>query len=431
MSKLKLRILNIIYLAFSGFALFWYSINFIKPDKVPFLNLGVNVELNEDNSAEIIDETISSMGISKEDLFAEGPINVEASIQIKNQMLYDVWKSDDPNAVVNDYFIDPNVDSLVEQIKPAFMKVAKSAAKGALKSNFENQLKNNLGNGEDLYTALANGNSDLTPERLSADVDAVFDALLAEDATIDSVSTLLAEKYTDYAVALGGEEKTSEQMKNEIESTFKEMGLVDEDGKINDIEDVIAKLLGGMLEDGGSDDSKSSEIALRKLLNPNYNEEEAAEESPIAEKLKAFLNEQLDADTRNIITIGFRILGIALAAFMLGWAIRLVQVLLTFFMKRPYIITDIVGIITGIVQFLLALISVVVMIAFQFNGIEFAKSIPGLSSIISTVPFIKDGTGTASIMFSAMIPGLMCLAIFILSFFYKSAKKKYKAENGK
>lgn len=429
MGKFKLKIMNIIYLALSGLALFWYSLNFFVPDKAPFLKFGIHVEMDEEASVEVLsDETLDSFGVSRDDLFESGPLVIEANIQIKNQMLLDVWKADDAAAFVDNSFIQPNVDALVESLKPSFMNVAKSAAKGALRNIMEDELSDLTG-GEDLYATLAAANPELTKEKMSQDISDVIDGLLAENATIDSVSELLAEKYSPYSVALGGEEKTTEEMKEEIKDTFKELGLVDENGNINSVDDVIASLLGGILggeepEDKGGEPEKQ---ALRRALFPNYEEPDDGEENPIAAKLKAFINEKLDDKTKGTVVLAFKALGIALAVFMLGWALKALQVIIRFFILKPYVRFEIIGFISNIVQLILATISLVIIAAFKFNLLS---SIPFVSDVVSTLPFPIE-TMSLELTFSAMIPGILIVINFVYSIFYGIAKRRYKRENKK
>lgn len=437
MGKLKLRIMNIIYLALSGAALFWYSLNFIKPDKAPFLKIGFNAELTAENSGDLIkDEMLSELKITREDLFESGPIVIDANIQIKNQMLLDVWKSDDDVAFIDNTFIEPNVNALVDSLKPALTNVAKSAAKGVLKAEMEDQLKDKVAGG-DLYAALASANPELTPEKLSQDIGAVIDELLSEDATLDSVSDLLATKYSVYNEALGGETKTSEQMKDEIKDVFEEFNLVDQNGNINDIDEVIAfflnEALGGDEQGGGDktpedDPGDENQAILHKLFDPSREDADPEEkESAIAVKLREMLNEKLDADTKATIALVFKGAGIALAVFMLGWALKLIQVILCFFISKPYVRKELIGIIAGIVQVILAAISIIVIAAFKFNLLGMATGIPVVGPIIGEYAAMLSGI-SLELTFSAMIPGVLCLINAVYSIFYGFAKRKFKRE---
>lgn len=433
MGKLKLKILNFVYFALSGFALFWYSLNFINPDKAPFLKIGVDINLTAENSEGIFtDDMLSSLSVTREDLFAAGPLTVEADVQIKNSMLLDVWKSEDPKAFVSESFINPNVNALVDQLEPSFIPIAKSAAKGAVKTIVEDELKKTIaGNGGDLYDTLKAANPELTSEKLSEDIGKVIDVLLSEDATVDSVSEALVDKFNVYNVALGGEEKTAEEMKNEMLPTLEEYNLVDEDGKINDIDEVIALLLDGFLgtgSDEGSGDDSDPEKAIANMLRRANADAEDPDENAISAKLKQFVNEKLDDSTRELIALAMKGCGIALAVFMVGWAIKLLQTILCLFRKKPYVRTELIGIIAGIVQFILALISGLVLVAFKFNLIGMASSLPVVGDIVAKLPFLADGSSSLVFMFSAFIPGILCVVNLIYSIFYGIAKRKFKRE---
>ena len=119
--KALLRILNLVYFILAGAAIACFTINFIKPDLIPFLRLGIDANLTEENSEEVIsDDLLDEFNVSRSDLFAEGDIKVEVKVDITNMMMFNVWGASDGGTYIEDEFINPTIDSVVEQIEPAF-----------------------------------------------------------------------------------------------------------------------------------------------------------------------------------------------------------------------------------------------------------------------------------------------------------------------
>ena len=413
--KNLLKILNLVYFLIAGVAIACFTINFIKPDMFPFLKVEVTAELNEENSTDVFtDEMLEKYGVTRRDLFSDGPIAVDARVDVRNEMLLNVWKAEVAEDYIQNEFINPNIDKVVSQIEPAFKKVAEKAAKSSIKYQIENM------NGTTTFYSdlIANGRGDLNSETLSEDIDTVYDA------TIESVGEVYRDIYNKYSEALGNGSKTKEEAEEELNDILSKYDLVDEEGNITDIDDAIAALLAEMLK--GKDDEEESgpaPIGFHKLLNPNYEEAAEGEENPVAEELKKFVNENLPkAET----ALGFKIAGICLAVFVLGWAIKLLQCIICLFRKTPYIRTELIGIISGIVQVVLAFISGLLILAFKFDFIDTMMRLPFVGSLIAAVPLVgKSGIGL-EITFSALIPGILVVVNFIYSIIYGFFKRNFK-----
>lgn len=430
MGKTKLRIMNIVYLIFSGVAVFWYSLNFIQPDKAPFLKFGIEAELTQENSGALVESFVNGIdGLTAEDIFAEGPLTIQADVSIKNQMLVDVWQTSDATSFVDNTIIQPNVDSLVEQLKPTLNRVVKSSAKAAVKTQVEEQLKDTIGPGEDLYAKLAISDPSLTSEQLSTDIGNVIDELLKEDATLDSVNSTLTETYNKYSEALGSPTKTEAEMKTELEETLNSLHALNEDGSID-----MDKALAYFLESAfGSESDKTGDgetsTALHRALMHMFSEEASESESEIAKTIKNKINESLTPEMKSGIAIGFKVAGIVLALFILGWAIKLLQCILGFFISKPYIRKELIGSLTKGAQLILAIISAFLLCLFKFGGVEWiSANIPSVDALIKAIPVPVDAIKSLELTFSAMIPGAIVVLDAIYSLFYNHAKKKFKKQ---
>lgn len=420
--KTVLKLLNLVYFILAGVAIACYTANFIKPEWFPFLKMGVSADLTEENSKDVIkDELLEKFNITRADLFSEGNIKVEAEVRVSNEMLFNAWKAEgDGSAYVDDVFINPSIDSVVKQIEPTFKKVAEKAAKSSIKSQIEG-----MSNGTFYSDLLSSGHPELNSESLSSDVDSIYDALTADDATLDSVNAVYHDVYNTYSEALGNGSKTEEETKEELKEILEKYDLVDEDGNIKNIDEAIAALLADMLNgDKENEDEEPASVTLRKMLNPYYEGEgEGEEESPIAEELKKFIADKLVSKD---VALGFKIAGICWAVFVLAWAIKLLQCIFCLFRKTPYVRTEPIGILAGLVQVILAFVSGLLLLAFKFGFITTLVRLPFIGQFISSVPFLGSTGIGLELTFSALIPGILVVVNFIYSIIYGFAKRSFK-----
>ena len=162
----------------SSLAIACFTVNFIKPDMIPFLKMGVSADLNESNSKEIFtDELLKKFNITREDLFKDGDIEVKVEVNVTNNMMFNVWKAEDDEVYVTDEFINPTIDSVVDQLDETFTRVAKMAAKSSIKTMVEQKLWDTLSDDKNLYQEL--NEHDLNSHTLSEDIDTILDDVLS------------------------------------------------------------------------------------------------------------------------------------------------------------------------------------------------------------------------------------------------------------
>lgn len=414
MKTLKIKLMNVIYLIISAFAAAWLVIT-------PFVTVGIQGEITKESGL-ITEEMCADMGTSLDDLFAEGGIPIDVAVEINNQMLIDVWKAEDAEAYVKNDVIQVNVDKIVENLEEPLNKVVKSAAKGMITDIVEDELKKKLGENQDLYTELAKSN--LSQEDVAESVGKVVDKLTEEGATFTAVSETLTTEYNKYLVALDPEAtpKTVEEMKSEMQESLQEFGLLAEDGEtINDISDVIGDLIASLLGGGSGETSEPSSAVAYKLLKPFG--EEASEENDLAKVLCDIINEKIEPFI-DYIVLGVKGASIAVAAFILGWALKVLRVLIKFFAKKkPYINGGPIFFITGFVQLILAIVCG--LVALLSSGL--LETLPFYAFIQPYISFIPAGL-KINLEFSAMITGLVVVFNIIYSFFYGIAKRRFKRE---
>jgi len=419
MKGVKLRILNVLYFLISGFSIAWLAIT-------PFADIKVDWNITYDSIKEIVtDDMVKDYGITVKDIFEEtDSIPLTAEVKIDNKMLVDVWKAEDSQNYVKDNIIGYNVDAIIDDptVSSALNKVAKGAAKGMVTDMIEQQLKEQLAAGEDLYTKL--GESGLDEEDVKESVGAVIDCLMSEGATIDSVSEKLAEEYNKYFTVLSDDPaKTADDMKDDLEESLGELGLINEDGTIKDISEVIGTLLSGLLGGGNEEDSGKTGAVILKLFGPA-----AAEEAEsLSSVLKKSINEAI-APHMELITWIFKGCGIGIAVFMLGWLIKALQVIIRTFGKKPYIKKEIIGILGGLIQFLLA--AVIGLVLLVLTQKELLVSIPVVGEYINVFVLSKIPAGlNVNIGFktlSVVVPGILVFVNLLISIFYARPKRKFK-----
>ena len=429
--KTLLKILNIVYFILAGVAIACFTVNFIKPDMIPFLKMGVSADLNESNSKEIFtDELLEKFNITREDLFKDGDIEVKVEVNVTNNMMFNVWKAEDAEVYVTDEFINPTIDSVVDQLDETFTRVAKMAAKSSIKTMVEQKLRDTLSDDKNLYQEL--NEHDLNSHTLSEDIDTILDELERDGATVDSVNDLYNSMYNKYSTALGNEERTKEDTKAELQEKLENYNLVDEDGNITSMEDAIAALLGDLLGNNDSnnledndEEQVSAAITLRKMLNPLYEGEDVTteESNAIAEEFKNFVNSKLQ--TKDV-ALGFKIAGIVWAVFVFAWAIKLLQCIICLFRKKPYLRVEPIGIIAGIAQVILALISGLLILAFKFGFITTLVRLPLIGGLIAAIPFLGSQGVGLELTFSAFVPGILVLVNLVYSIIYGFVKRSFK-----
>lgn len=433
MTAIRLRILNFIYLALAAFSIVWFVITpFVKVD----LTITMDAEIvNNLGLSSTLDTGLSSLGISVDQLLEDGPIELPIKLELTRDDLINVWKVEEGKEkeyIRNDIVIH-NVDKSAEALKPQLTKIAKKAAKEVIKGEVEKQLIDNcISSGSNLYKELEAQN--LTEKDLSDSVGKVVDKLTEGGHTVTEVSTTLAEEYNKYAVALGGDEMSLDGAESLIEDSLKEYNLINEDGTINAVDDAIEEILKGLLGglgggEGENGKAEASLIALRKMTNPMYEGEEPSVSDisiTIADTLDSLIDNKLTEDgidIRNGIMWGLKGAGIALCVFILGWAIKVLQVLIKTFTKKPYIHHEIIGILSAIVQCVLGLVSLLFLLA-TTTDLTFIKDIPVVGEQI--YPYLTIFKGEFA--FSAMIPAACCIANLIVSILYGCPKRRMKRE---
>ncbi|MCR5308699.1 MAG: hypothetical protein K6E21_01120 [Bacilli bacterium] len=432
--KALLRILNLVYFLLAGAAIACFSINFIKPEWIPFLRIGFSADITKENSNEIFTDTLlDKYNISRDDLFEDGNIQVSAEVNVTNKMMFNVWSAENADIYVDDEFITPTISSVVSQIEPVFSKVAKDAAKSSIKKMVEYNLKETIGDDKNLYYELSVADPSLSSQTLSDDIESLINELEKDDATLESVNNLYHDIYNKYSTALGNEPKSEEETKAELQEKLDYYNLVDEDGNITSIDEAIAALLGDMLgnnkkdnnEDSSDDEEISSAIVLRRMLNPYYEGEEVTESetNAIVTELKSFIFSKIN---KSNVSLGFKIAGIVWAVFVLAWAIKLLQCIICLFRKKPYIRVEIIGIFAGIVQVLLALVSGLLILAFKQGFITKMIGLPFIGGVIESIPFIGSSCVGLELTFSALIPGILVLVNLVYSIIYGFVKRSFK-----
>lgn len=425
--KLRLRIFNIILIAISALSICWLAI-------FPFLEVKVNYLLTADTVKEFMKD-MNEEEVDIDDIVKDG-INIGVGVSITPKMLVKSVTTSDPKQFVEEDVIAPTVDRIIEDLMPTIEEIAKRAVKSTAKKELTKQLE---GSFKETFGADVNVEAKLSEAGINIDqeLDEVITIFTAEDATVDSVSTKIAEKintisekvetaFPEYAGKFDG--ITAEQIKEPLQKALDEVGLVDEQGNILDFEQMLSVLLDKAMGETKTEETADNKPVSVDPLNRVYAEEEmtteeqaeAAEEAEsLADKVKNLIYEKLPDNIVEPISLGLKATAGVLGLFLLTWAfVGLFALLKTIFGRNP-------GIFTGLICFISAFLQVIIGIVLVYGLVVFQSGKITVDVVQSAMKSIPVGL-SVQLVSSVTISAFCVLAKWILAPFYHSNKRRLK-----
>ena len=475
--KLKLKILNIFYLFISVGALIAYVANFSS-----FLSASFTYKVSEEVllEANISDQALEDFGISIEDLFSDlDTVVFEVDVNVSSADLIFAWTETTSNYdYVNSKF-DAKGRYLTHRIlAPAFDNLSDilqedltTVAENAVKKMIYNMIVNNMnfysldveGEGNCFY-AMEENEANVNGENLN---DIQFNG------TVQTLYGYLApyqnsDRFLNgYEIEYDGVAQYNPGLRDEIRPYFEAIhvvkdqdeadlmeyylnnaayavndclhwyGLYDESERFISLDEAIGSILQRLINAEDYDDSSySSCLFVDKLFAPlkGYIDEDNLEfENDLTAVLvnviaqsNANQSQRGKAGTSGplfkLFVLLLQVSGILLVLFLLCWIIKFIQAITSFFRSKPYIRMNPVGIVAGVAEALLAIISVATLII--YNNFDMVTLRTKMPSIFGVVPL-----GLSFSLRFIYIPGILAIVNFLFSLVYGPVKKKFKQES--
>ena len=314
---------------------------------MPFWKVEVNAVLN----AESIQALLPKQEGGSENESEEGNFSIEniasyigdeeipitLSFSLETSYILSSYQGDAKASVRK--MIDDNINNLVDQLYTPLNKIMKIAMTGVSKNLLKEQSKALL---KGVY---GDEKSDSELEQILADanvnvdekVDTVIDALYAENATVDGVSTTIVNTIDEVCAELrthNPEEfedlMLSEDQKNELKTGMEEMlsAFAQEDGTI-DMNDMLADLLLGFLENGGNaPEPRNTAVKAMAFLENEPVEPEKDSKEELKEELRAFITEMIPEETAETIVLALQYIGYLILFTFFTWAYLILKILI-------------------------------------------------------------------------------------------------------
>ena len=477
--KLKLKILNIFYLLISLGAIIAYVTSFSS-----FLSASFTYSIDSETlyAAEIDDSALDDFGITIDDLFSDlDTVVFEVKVNVSYTDLILGWTETTSNYnYVNSKFdakgrylthriLQPALDNLDSLLQEDLTTIAENAVRKMLANIIiqnMNAYSTDKVSDPNCFDAMANNEKNLQGENLndvqfSQTVQTIYGYLTApmynnsdrflngyeiEEHDISSYNPGLKDEIKPYFDAIY-------EVQNEDEAEDRDLavdrtaysvygcllsfGLYNEEDRFVSLDNAIGNLLSRLVdaEDYTDFGGSSSCVFVDKLFAPltrNYVDEdnEFDTDNDLTVVLINVVAQSNANESRsegasgplfNVLVLLIQISGILLIVFLLCWIIKFIQCVISFFRAKPYIRMNPVGIVAGVVEALLAIISVVTLIVYNNNLTETMRS---NFPILANIPL-----GLSFSLRFVFIPGILVIVNLLFSIVYGPVKKKFKQDS--
>ena len=434
--KVKLKILNVFYLIFSVIAVGAYFL------MRPFLNMTMTYRLSESviEEAEMSEEPFEQLGITAADLFKDLPENEDtgeqeivftAEVKIDFDTLLTAWFGVSNSATSVQNFVSNNV--LGPSLEKAFYENDEeliednlvTMAESALETMYFNVIEKTLYKMSDinLYSHLEEKGYSKQQVKQSCR----YLTVNTFRGSRQSFIVLFDEEIGKYVNALSDNEEDKAYyltlMERDVTEYLTAFGAIDDYGSMSSVEEVVGNILQRFID--------NEDYAEGEVIDDDEESSYLEEDSDFETYTQLFLEvlKRSNFNSNNGMFVGIvllvRALGVLFVSFVAMWAVKIIQCLVGFFRKKPYIRMNPVGIITGILEVGLAAISVVTVILYRYTNINTMRVNPYIGPYISSL--LPVGF-SFELLFGALIPGIMVILNFLFSIVYGPVKKKFKTD---
>lgn len=352
--------------------------------------------------------------------------------------------------------IESNVASIMQtlsdNIQNAIKPLMKSVVVTVIKEQVQKAVKETLEEGQNLDEETKQALEELGIDEtfIEENIVNVVDALSADDATVESVSSAVMDVYDNVMSKIEnsdefGEEISEEdkaQMREEIEKSLNDVltEIADEGGNIK-IDDILNKLLLAALESGESGNESESEggedtasVQVRAYApNVAYADGETSEEDAteqVKEKIMASLLEKMDEDTMRTIAKVMQVIGYVILFTFFTWAYLILKILLKIGAKNPGIKLKLPIWLGWIPYFILVLIPNAAIMAVKSGTVSglTGEETETVTAVLQAVT-LKFSSGALFSFIAAMI---LIVFSFVYGHYRRKLKKiiKYEKKNG-
>lgn len=433
--KLLLKILNLVYLVIAAVAITCFCTK-------PYIEINGGYKVQGEQIAEFLPSEVESYLTKEEikEIIDEKEVKVTLNLAIPAKLVFNFKDKEATTNTINE-MIDTTVENTVNELKPTIhdlsVAISKKVANSIIYQAIEKYTEQYKTDPEltDVGEALVEAGID--GPYIENFTEQVYQKLSEDGATIDSVMTVVSYQLTDVVSKLesneiipagSGAELTAEstaEIKNEMETYFKEFGICDEEGNILDVDKAMESLLCGLLDqlikpDGEGEGEGESKLVLRG--EPTKEDVEETE-SELTIKVRQLIHKYVDdINIPGYVTDYGLYIFIATMFLILPWAIlALVSFIRTLrrkcWVKSWYVFTF------ASIQLILGVVLTVATTNF-LPKIASVLPLGSLNEVLNSLTLsVKTSSFIPSILYLAMIPFTIVYVIFA-----HKVKKNYKAE---
>lgn len=431
--KILLKIFNLVYLVIAAVAITCFCTK-------PYIEINGGYKVQGEQIAEFLPSEIEEYLTKEEikDIIDQKEVKVTLNIAIPAKLVFNFKDKEATTNTINE-MIDVTVENTVEELRPTIHELSVAISKKVANSIIYQAIEKYT---EEFKTDPAL--TDVGEALVEAGIDGpyienfteqVYQKLSEDGATIDSVMTVVTYQLTDVVSKLennniipagSGAELSAEstaEIKNEMETYFKEFGICDEEGNILDIDKAMESLLCGLLDTLIKPDGESDPDSKLVLRGEPTEEDIEETESELTIKVRQLIHKYVDEiNIPGYVTDYGLYIFIVTMFLILPWAILALVSLIRTLRKKCWVKTWYVFTFASI-QLILGVLLTIATTNF-LPKIASVLPLGDLNQVLSSLTLsVKTSSFIPSILYLAMIPFGIVYAIFA-----HKVKKQYKAE---
>lgn len=433
--KIVVKIFNVIYLVFAAVAITCFC-------TMPYISINGGYALQGEQIAQVLPPEIEQYLSKQEikDIIDAREVKVNLNLEVPAKLVF----SFNDKAAIEDTIqgmIDKTVNDTITELQPTIHDLAEAIAKKTANKliysaivDYVDQFKNP----ELTDTGAILVDAGINDGYITNFTNEIYDQLTNEGATMQNINAVVSAHAVDVVDKLVNSEaidpddaedmkkQMDEELAKNLEDSFKEYGICDEEGNITDIDAAINTLLISLLDSMIKEGDEESEDPETKAFVVRASEQDVNDtQTELTKKIRILINQYVDQFglPQYVADYGLYILFVTIF-LMLPWAILAIFAFIRILRpKKCWVKTWYVFTFASIQLFL----GVVLTLATSFflpniinllpAGSEFVDVLNSLSLVIKTSSFVP------SIFYLIMIPMGIVYAVF-----RHKVKKQYKAD---